>query len=514
MLWAVFIAFLACAAHLRRLGWQDELARSIVSEARSAAEHGAQVQVGDGGGEEGPSGAYVWLWQGPAIYLLERGRDYPELERTLLLLEARRSYDAIYLYPNCFNWDLRQALITRCAAAYPQDPAVAWAAGRLLLTCGAFEQAASWQKRALDLGVDAKSLGVKEEHIVGRYVTTLVLLDRAKDAEAFLAQRAKAEPNSGNAQYAYLDFLCKSDRYDEVLKLAKEAAARFPGDACFMDLRRRAAKWSGRIDEYRELVRATLPPGAGQAAVYKAAPWLAVYDKSPMADKLLSWPSPEAFRAYADVCALDWRPELIARLAKQRDLEWDSVQSMRNSSNNYDEIQKHQSLLASAKVQMTRAFVLSSKAVGAGPAIRSDPDSLAPEWRAPSREELARGPALRSAPGLPAPEWYWAPTLEELASWRAGITAEAWRLLEATAHGKKVDKLDIAQLGATGRLVSILVSRGFSDALKAGGRKRADVLAEVRKAVTPDRDTYYDYSNGSLSWPVEMQSPKEPSAKQ
>jgi len=490
MLWAVFTAFLACAAYLRRLGWQDDLARSITTDAQAAAEHGAQVYVGNGGGWVGPSQGYVWLWQGPAIYLLERERDYPELARTLLLLEARRSYDAVYLYPYCLNWDLRQALITRCGEAYPADPEVAWAAGRLLLTCGEFEQSAQWQKRALDLGVDAKSLGVKEEHIVGRFVTTLVLLDRAGDAEAFLAGRAKAQPSSADAQYAYLDFLCKSDRYDMVRKLAKEAAARFPQDKRFMDLRLRAAKWSGRIDEYRELVRASLPPGAGQAEVYRAAPWLALYDRSPLADKLLSWPSEEAFRAYADVYAITRRHELLKRLEIQRDEEQRAYLAMQkayveyteevtkawekgtreygdlgNAKFDHDLMELHSSLLTALDAQVPRALVLSGDA--------------------------------RAAPDASASQDYWNPFSDLL----------------RVAGGERAVERGYTELASTGTLPGVVRSTAFDNAVKTGGRKRADVLAEIRKAITPYRDTYYDCSNGTLSWPVMAQSPKESSAR-
>ena len=76
------------------------------------------------------------------------------------------------------------------------------------------------------------------------------------------------------------------------------------------------------------------------------------------------------------------------------------------------------------------------------------------------------------------------------------------RLLVAIAKGKPIvkDEMDLGELASTGGLVNVLLSEHFRAALKSGGKPGDEVLAQIRTAVTPNRDTYYDFSNGDLNW--------------
>ncbi|HES58700.1 MAG TPA: hypothetical protein ENO21_04655 [Firmicutes bacterium] len=141
-LWAVAVLCLVLYAVIARHTRQDRIAARAVAELTADAESGTV---------EGSDYLYGFGWQGPMVDLIERGRHYPEMERVMLLLEARRVYDWIYLYPQYRNADLREGLVRHCLEHYPDDPKVHWAVGRLQLVAGDYESASDEFDKAVKL---------------------------------------------------------------------------------------------------------------------------------------------------------------------------------------------------------------------------------------------------------------------------------------------------------------------------------------------------------------------------
>ena len=113
---AVYLCLVAAALHKRETSL-NTMNERIVSEATYCAEHGPVDY------DKYLYGYPSMPWQTGAVYLFEHGRCDPRVERILLLIEARRSYDGQYISSYAMNTDLRHWLIERCLAQYPRRPA-------------------------------------------------------------------------------------------------------------------------------------------------------------------------------------------------------------------------------------------------------------------------------------------------------------------------------------------------------------------------------------------------------
>jgi hypothetical protein len=431
--WALLSCVLICATLVSRVFYLDRLARRIILEARPSAETGCDFASQGPNGKVSALEAYLCDWQGPAVYILEHKRHHPELERVLLLLETRRSYNGIYFYPNCFNWDLRLKLIAHCDKHFPDDPLVAWATARTLTTCGDYAAAIKYWERAFALKLDPVKAGDTVADVTGRYVACLCLQGRAADAERFLAQRAAAAPGEAAARYAWLDFLSDESKYQQLLPLCQQAAKDFPGDTRFMVISLRTRFWM----RDRKVIASGYTPSS----------------------------KPE--RREAELYAIDGSAKhlkALSALPTKLQNELDQLEALNAAgfdSKRWDRTEEVRKRLNETAGQVLRAHTLRH------------------EWRAID-DYLQQNPP---------PEY-----ADESASLQAA------RLLSAIALGKPVNAIRLDTLAPAGGLVPLLVSDHFRQAIKDGGRDQATILASIRMALQPTRDTYFDYSNGSLQW--------------
>jgi hypothetical protein len=471
--WLIITAYLAAVAYDKRLLWQDQLAARIVKDAQATAEHGKvdfwRYLYGDWSGKY-----WIPAWQASGVYLIERGRHFPELERTLLLLEARRTMKAHYVSPWCFNWDLRSKLIEHCLAHYPDDVRVAWAAGRIYMTAGKYAPAAEQLKRVLDSGLDPQQIGDDSaDFLLNRYLAALTMLGRLGDAEQYVAGRAAAGLRSADARFTYLDFLCREGKYAQLIPLGAQARLDFSQDTRFRGLLKRAAWWTGDIDAYRRLLAEERGPGAAPEDLHYADPRLALIDGDyALADRLLAWPGRPAYRAYAETYGVTQKAEIMQHLLAER-RRINAPQGLTREDNaywdSYDAIEADAVLCG----QVMRGYV------------------LAREWD--------KAAAFDAALPREAHEEYY---------YEYGGSAGrqmAW-LFSTLALGQPLRLRSIDALVGSGGLPGLLEGEHFAAALAAGPYSREEALRWVRLLAQPELQRYSDTSNGELEWPAGLRA--------
>lgn len=461
LVWLIAMAYLAGVAYARRLSWQDRLAQRIVHQATTAAEHGGtdwgDFLYGDWSGR-----SYEPSWQGSAVYLMERERRYPDLERVVLLLEARRTPKFAHPWTHCFNWDLRTELIRRCLGSFPDDLRVAWAAGRIYFMGGDYASAAEQFRRVLDGGLDISQLGDETAELLQqRYFACLTMLGRDDEIEQLLLSQAQSAPASADARFSYIDFLCQRGKYAQVRELAARAQREFLQDPRFTTLTLRAAWWGGDVAEYRRLLLAEHGPDAARTDVR-----LALIDGDfATADRLAHFPSPTAYAAYAEAYAITRQPGIMARLLKERARLQPSPPAdaaQQEGGGYYYSYDENDEPYAQVCGQILRGY------------------AMAREWEAAASLEAE----------LPEPEWD---------TWTAGRDT-AW-LLAAIARPGPLRLHHLDGLLESGGIVRLVRSEYFADAVRAGGRDRQQVLDWVRLLLRPEREQYSDSSNGLFNPP-------------
>ncbi len=463
--WLIVMAYLAGVAYAKRLAWQDQLAARIVRQATPAAEHGSvdwdKYLYGDWS-----TNNYQPSWQGAAIYLLERGRRYPELERLLLLLEARRTPKFAHPWTHCFNWDLRSYLIRRGLQRYPDDLRVAWAAARIYFMGGDYTRAAPLFKRVLDGGLDLQQLGDERPDLLfQRYCACLTMLGRDDEIEQLLRAAAEGNAASSDARFSYIDFLCQRGKYRQVQVLATAAQREFTPDPRFTDLLERAAWWGGDIAEYRRLLLAQRGPGVSSKDLAYADVRLALIDGDlAAANRLVHFPSVLGYAVYAETYAVSREPGIMTVLLNERQrleprpLTPEQEQDYANQYGGYyDSYDENEEPHAQVCAQILRGY------------------SMARDWPAAASLEAT----------LPRPDYD---------TFTAGRDT-AWLLTTLAQPGPlRLQRLD--GLLESGGIVRLVRSEYFADALRAGGREREAVLAWVRLLLRPERELYHDSGNG------------------
>lgn len=243
--WLIVLGYLAAVAHYSRAQSLSGLAAQLTAQLTPYAERDVQKPAG-----VWPKNDYLYKCQGPMVYLIERGYRDPAMLRVMLLCEARRSYDMVYLYEHCFNWDLRMHLIDVCTRAYPDDPLVHWAAGRCLLTGGEYDRAADELLAAERLGFVPEDAGVQAQYFDGRIETALLMAGRVDEVIDRSEQILGVFPDVSDNWFDYAGLLTRLGRYSE-----SDAAIAKWRDNCGEDFRQytlglRNAWWSGNLAEF------------------------------------------------------------------------------------------------------------------------------------------------------------------------------------------------------------------------------------------------------------------------
>ncbi|MBN2080589.1 hypothetical protein JW859_00130 [bacterium] len=314
--WAIVLAFMAMVAWVSRARELDTLSARIATELQPYAEHNIEKQSAYGWRYND----YLWDYQGPMVYLIEHRHRDPALLRTMLLCEARRSYDHVYLYDRCLNWDLRQHLIAECAKAYPDDPLVHWATGRCLLAAGEFARAADELLAAERLGFDAESAGTRLEYFHGRIATALLMDDRPAEAIAHLKVWCDEDPADRERHFAYCELLTLLERYDESDAAIEQWRAAAGGDFRQHTLGLRNAWWSGNTVEFE---RRTLA-AADEVTDFVLLDWAGIryavlYRKFDHARAVAGDRPDYYYRALAEAYALTGRVEYLDLLMAEAD---------------------------------------------------------------------------------------------------------------------------------------------------------------------------------------------------
>lgn len=461
------MAYLFGVAFAKRLAWQDALAARIVRQARQVAEYGSvdwwTYLYGDYSGRD-----YTPSWQATTVYLLERGRRYPELERMVLLLEARRTPKGWRPWGHCFNWDMRTVLAKRSLKHYPDDMLVAWAAGRVYYIGGDYERAAEQFRRVLDSGLDVSKIGDEiPDMLLSRYLACLTMLCRDDEAEQFVASRAQSAPRDAAKRFTWLDFLCRRGKYAQMRQLVAVAKRDFPGDMRFDALLKRSAWWGGDLPEYRRLLLAERGVGANAADLPFADARLALIDGDfATADRLLQFPSTWTYKAYAEAYAMSRNPKIMQRLLAEHERLKPKTPPDETADDDpyaggyYYHYYENEEPDAAVCGQILRGY------------------AMARQWQAAVRFE-AKLPRQRYASISSARDVAW--------------------VLSTVALGGRLLLQDLGGLRESGGVVSLVRSDYFADALRAGGRDRGETVAWLRMLVRPDRWTYDDIGNGTFT---------------
>jgi len=501
-LWLALLALLLLAAPLKRHFELKRLSGRIVAKLQYKAEHGYPAPYTGWGDLQG----YLWDVndggaQGPAIYLINRGYTDPALLRVLLLSEAQRPYDWAYTYPRVRNYDLRSGLIRRCLAAYPDDLKVAWAAGVLELAAGDTEQAQLQLMRLLPLGpratLDAlaRDQGVEREHILGRILAAQTLQGRNYAAGAcaqdwYNGRWVKRKADDPVAAKLYANWLAESGMYSELLALLapESPASKLLSRDDSRHFRALALFWSGDLEAYRQIKPAD--PASIDAEHQLLLRTEALSPTGP--------PGVQQLRACGDIYAAT-RDEHWLKLLQDYWERAGPVQVVPDLDAPYEQWEAYSEVRGAsfdAGTQLARAYVLAGRWQDAQPVL----DSVI----AATSENCADDPAFltqlflcRLALGVPLGK----PVVErEIPDWakndRYYVHGE-WVNGEWVPEGEQPAG-PFAALRGGDRLTALMRSPQFAEALKASGRTLEQVLPELRAATKPERDTYYDYSNGEL----------------
>lgn len=305
--WLIVLGYLAAVAHYARAQSLSALAARLTAQLTPYAEREVEKPA-----RVWPKNDYLSECQGPMVYLIERGYRDPAMLRVMLLCEARRSYDMIYLYDHCFNWDLRTHLVEECTRAFPDDPLVHWAAGRCLLTGGEYDRAADELLAAERLGFDPQAAGVKAKYFAGRIETALLMAGRGEEVIARGRARVNVFLQSPDVHDEYSGLLTRLGRYED-----SDAAIADWRRACGEDYRQhllglRNAWWSRDLPEFERRAHAAADDVGDLALLDWASIRLALLKGNfELAELLVGGRNEKYWRALAETYAFTGNEELL-----------------------------------------------------------------------------------------------------------------------------------------------------------------------------------------------------------
>jgi len=455
--WAIVLVFMATVAWASRARELDALGARITAELQPYAEHNIEKKTASGWRYND----YLYENQGSMVYLIEHHHRDPAMLRTMLLCEARRSYDHVYLYDHCFNWDLRQHLIAECSQAYPDDPLVRWASGRLLLTAGEFSWAADELLAADELGFDAAAAGTRPEYYHGRIASALLMDNRPEEAIGHLKAWRDADPADRERHFVYTEMLTLLERYAQ-----SDAAIAQWREAIGDDFRQhtlglRNAWWAGDTAEFE--TRALT--AAEEVTDFVLLDWTGIryavlYRKFDHAREVAGERTDYYYRALAEAYALTGRVEYLERLAVERDervAEWQRAEAEENWGRRWE----LRNAASAAQGNIMRAYML-----------RGEWDQL--------RELLASAEA-------DVTDIYYAAAYQ-----LAGL------LMNMPDQPAESDNWFGYRWGSY--LPWVLYSNTFADACAYRGLDAGAMRRAALDQLEFDHGTYHDGSNGELDW--------------
>lgn len=504
--WYLLIfAVLLCAALVKRHIELKGLCRQVTQQLEPLAStgkddvalldtyfYGSYFQVLSGNWSSTPSA------QGPAIFLLKRGYMDNALARAVLLTEARRLNDWQYTYQYVYNYDLRSYLIKRSLHAYPDDLAVAWAAGALSLAAGDEELALQQLGRIISKPEQwpacvalCRQLNVKPEHMLGRYCATLTLLGRDDEADRLLVA---LHANDSEAAQCYLRYLSDCSRYKELLNIATSGDSPYPVtqnelykwmyDAALHDNDWLRVKTTGR-----EKMRIFLKDIARFGGDYEYELYYDIHWMDSGAVGFAYEQGPEwAAKAKISYSAEDDEPSLVSPTGAWRSFLFGVL-----------DLRRLAGPLATLYGQTGDGRWLK-------PLLRYWPNEKnknEPYYLPDIGTQLARAYVLRGeyeqAKAVVA-KWDEPPSEASAVQLLLAVSSSQ-RIPVQTGEGSAPDAETGGWLSSTREgdiLLALLRSPQFAAALKHSGRTLDAVLPEVRAATRPQRDAYYDYANGTL----------------
>ncbi len=492
--WLAVLAVMLVAVLVRRDLALDKLAKDVTAGLTQCYSTGKVDHSTYTSGWSTPS------LQGSAIYLLERGRRYPKLERELLITEALRSYDWIYLYSHCWNYDLRMLLIDRCKKSFPNDAEVAWASGRILLTAGHYSESVDELERAIELGLDYPMTWIHEEHVRGRLLTALLMEGRVAEWEYYLLEQANADKQDEGKAYRYINALLVQGKYDQALLEIENRKAAFDIAQGYSMLMARALYWSGWQSEFEAFISSG-------------------FKNATLSQNTKQWASALVSAKPPDIKAVLLLEELEALIAQYEKVDQDGDEAYERegwqAASRYFDLR--------AKVSQTRLPFEIDLTLADHYALSFDQGYL--ETTLETRDELellTEGKEWHDLPADPrriwndihnylgrcyvmAHEWDKLVSLYQESKEPSGRSAmkDSHRFLAMVASGKPlVDEFEPRDYY---RGISIhpsqIASAEFQSALAFSGREFSEVMGEIQELLAPFRQRYNDYSNDTLKIP-------------
>ena len=455
--WLIVLAYMAAAAWYARDRSLTGLSSQLTAQLRPYAEQGIENPPGTY-----PSDDYVWDCQGPMVYLIERGYRDPGMLRVMLLCEARRCYDRVYLYDRCLNWDLRTHLIEECLGAFPDDPLVHWAAGRCLLTGGEYGRAADELLRAEQLGFDAEAAGVSPEHLAGRIEAALIMAGRVEDAIGWRRLRCEVSALSADARFSYAELLTELERYSASDTVIAEWRAALGDDFRQHTLGLRNAWWRGDLDEFQRRAWVAAEAVDDFVLLDWAGTRLALLNGDDGFAREIAGDRYEMYcRARAETYAQTGRAQLLLELRNEAERQEKLRDEAVTAGESWDRRSAASHKLGIIEANVLRAYLLTG------------------QWDA----------ALAI---VDQPRWEgYAPEL-------TGTYDFARTVIELS--GLHDFAMDWQQYIVRDRLPMLLNSRVFADAAADGGHDPEAARRLVLSELTVERGTYHDCSNGELDW--------------
>jgi tetratricopeptide (TPR) repeat protein len=463
--WLIVLGYMAAVAHYSRAQSLSALGTQITGQLTPYAERAVEKPPG-----VYPRNDYLYDLQGPMVYLLEHHHRPVAMQRVMLLCEARRCYDFIYLYDRCFNWDLRTHLVDECTRAYPDDPLVDWAAGRCLLTGGEYDRAADELLAAERLGFDPQAAGVRPFYFTGRIETALLMAGRVDELLARYRAEIKAYPQEHAPRQFYADLLTRLGRYQEsdtVLDAWRaELGPWMEQDVLYM----RNAWWSGRLADFEHFAEITAGYGdevipeyyeKGLMLTWAGVRVALLRGDYQQAEQLAGGQNETYWRALAEAYSFTGKAEILERIDNETEQAAQAYYGLEANYSRWDARQQASERLGIAESNLLRAHLLRG------------------EWDAVTAildNRRYKGYATR---------------IEK--------TYDFARLMTHVAVDYQFEKP--WRFGQNrGQLPWLLYSAVVNDAAAAGGVTPDNARQHILAQLAVERDMYHDYSNGSLDW--------------
>jgi len=463
--WLIVLGYLAAVAHYSRAQSLSALATRLTAELTPYAEQAVENPPG-----VYPRNNYLYDLQGPMVYLLEHHHRPPAMLRVMLLCEARRCYDFIYLYDRCFNWDLRTHLVDECTRADPDDPLVHWAAGRCLLTGGDYARAADELLAAERLGFDPQAAGVRPFYFTGRIETALLMAGRADALLERYQAEIEAYPREHAPRQFYADLLTRLGRYEEsdaaIDAWRAELGPRMEQDVLCM----RNAWWSGRLADFEHYAEVTaghrdevIPEyyEKGLMLTWAGVRRALLQDDYQLAEQLAGGRNETYWRAQAETYAFTSRTEILVQFEREVAEAAQAYAGLESNYSMWDARQQASERLGLAESNLLRAHLLR----GEWDAVTAILDNR--RWKG------------------------YATKIEK--------TYDFAKLMTHVAVDYQFEKP--WRFGQNrGQLPWLLYSAVISDAAAAGGLTPDNARQHILAQLAVERGMYHDYSNGSLDW--------------